>query len=561
VSLRAPTAPSAGAPERAPSTTTRRERRIDWPPLAILAAIVAGGLALRLLGLRHGLPYVYHPDEALHYTNRAVQMLTAGTLDPGYYQNPSGFTELVYAALLITGHRTDPTPVYLTARVVSVAMCMLAVIAVYGAGRRLWGRAEGLVAAAVLSFAFLTVAYSRFAVTDVSALAFVAVAAYFIVRMREDPRLRNYLAAGAAMGLAIGFKYTTGVLLAPLLLAALPHARRDRATALKYTAAALAIGLLAFFLTTPSVFVHPHSAAYQLKVQQHNASAHKLGQSAGTPFLFYPQSITWGLGWGAALAALLGAVLVWRRDRPRAALLLLAPLLLWLYLSLGADRWFARWLLPVYPILALLAGVGFVWIASTLVRRGRVAVLALLVAAALIQPVISGIHTGRVLARTDTRTLMRDYLFTHLRPDARIVVDPAVPIGFFGGHFAEGYGPPPKTAERRAGSPSRYIADLKPKRIEVYRRTGHCVVVELSLVRDRALRSNRKRAIAYYRALPREGRVIFHASPYKPGAGPVPFDFDFSTHLYYPSAYERPGPVVNVYRLDRCRQGYGQMPV
>jgi len=41
----------------------------------------------------------------------------------------------------------------------------------YWAARRLWGVREGLVAAAVLSFAFLPVAYSRVAVTDVGALS------------------------------------------------------------------------------------------------------------------------------------------------------------------------------------------------------------------------------------------------------------------------------------------------------------------------------------------------------------------------------------------------------
>ena len=40
-----------------------------------------------------------------------------------------------------------------------------------------------------------------------------------------------------------------------------------------------------------------------------------------------------------------------------------------------------------------------------------------------------------------------------------------------------------------------------------------------------------------------------------PGARPVPFDFDFSTHLYYPGAYQRPGPDVTIYRLRGCGPG------
>jgi hypothetical protein len=78
--------------------------------------------------------------------------------------------------------------------------------------------------------------------------------------------------------------------------------------------------------------------------------------------------------------------------------------------------------------------------------------------------------------------------------------------------------------------------------------------VTLSFVRDRALATGRPRVRAYYRALAREGRVVFRASPYRAGAHPVPFDFDLSTHLFLPRAYERPGPDATVYRLRGCRE-------
>ena len=63
----------------------------------------------------------------------------------------------------------DPGEIWVVARTVA------AVSAWRGGGhllaaRRLWGVREGLVAAAVLAFAFLPVAYSRVAVTDVGAL-------------------------------------------------------------------------------------------------------------------------------------------------------------------------------------------------------------------------------------------------------------------------------------------------------------------------------------------------------------------------------------------------------
>ena len=61
-------------------------------------------------------------------------------------------------------------------------------------------------------------------------------------------------------------------------------------------------------------------------------------------------------------------------------------------------------------------------------------------------------------------------------------------------------------------------------------------------------------AVAYYRALAQQGEVVFRASPYARGSGPVAFGFDWSFD-YYPLAYERPGPSLTVYRLHGGRCG------
>jgi hypothetical protein len=47
--------------------------------------------------------------------------------------------------------------------------------------------------------------------------------------------------------------------------------------------------------------------------------------------------------------------------------------------------------------------------------------------------------------------------------------------------------------------------------------------------------------------------VAFQVSPYPPGTTPERFQFDMSSNSY-PLAYERPGPIVTIYRLTggRC---------
>ena len=142
-------------------------------------------------------------------------------LDPGYYQNPAGvhLPRLRARCACSTGRSAsvrpalgnvteqfdkDPGEIWVAARTLAAVLCMAGVRRHLRGRRRLWGVREGLIAAAVLAFAFLPVAYSRVAVTDVGSLAGVALALLLAVRAAEDGRTRDYVLAGAAAGLAVG---------------------------------------------------------------------------------------------------------------------------------------------------------------------------------------------------------------------------------------------------------------------------------------------------------------------------------------------------------------------
>src|SRR5438067_1441733 len=200
---------------------------------AALLGMGAAGLYLRLRHNGYGLPYVYNYDEATHFTNHSVHML-GSDLDPGYYQNPSGFTYLGYFALrgvygLLGAHlhygtigrqfKGNDTPVFELTRGLAAVLAMAGAATVFWVGRRVWGTAVGLVAAALLTFAFLPVTYSRIAVTDVGAFLPVALSLYGAVRVYERGGRRDYLLAGAAAGLAVGFKYTAGLVIVPTIIA------------------------------------------------------------------------------------------------------------------------------------------------------------------------------------------------------------------------------------------------------------------------------------------------------------------------------------------------------
>ena len=75
----------------------------------------------------------------------------------------------------------------------------------------------------------------------------------------------------------------------------------------------------------------------------------KYGQDPNGGLLFYTESWTWTVGWIPALAAIAGAVLLFRRDRRTAWVLVpIVPLFI-VYMG-WQTRYFGRWMLPVLPI-------------------------------------------------------------------------------------------------------------------------------------------------------------------------------------------------------------------
>jgi uncharacterized membrane protein (GlpM family) len=572
-----------------------RRLRAEGPALAVLGLIMVAGLVLRVVHNDHGLPYVYYVDEGSHFTKRAVEVFRDA--NPGYFQNPSAYTYLLHLLYrgvslpfgggekVIGGYRNNADWVFELSRGLAAVLCLVGVAAVYFAGRELWNRRTGLVAAAVLCFAFLPVAFSRIAVTDVGTLAPVALVLLFSIRIHERGGWRWCAAAGAAAGLAIGFKYTAGlVLLAPALAIAAPLVR-DRSRAALRTAAlgafaAGAAAMLVFLIFNPYFFLDLRTALHQLRGQAELAGDQgKFGQENDTGVLYYLDSLTWGLGWAAAVAAAAGAVLLARlprfarhrlgapplaSDRFRLALLLVFPVALFLYLSVQ-SRFFGRWLLPVYPALALLAGYAVVRGIEVVRARAPRAEWPAVAAAGLLllwQPVAADARSMAVLGQRDTREIARQWLAENEPRELRIIIEPGVPERYY---WPVRDGRPQK--RERAQFVDEFVRairkrhveygrTLRPRVLDRYRRRGYCMVMTMDLIRGRAVTAGDRSAIAYYDALERQSDLVFEVSPYRADEQPQEFSFDLS-YSYYSTAYERPVPEIKIYRLHDCTQGYG----
>lgn len=581
------------ADRTAPATPLARPRaaRIDLIHLALGALLVAT-LGLRLWGVKQGLPYSYDLDEAEHFVPRAIAFF-GHDYNPRYFLNPPAYTYLLHVVFELwfgsgdaasKTYASSPTVVFTLARVVAGMLGTVSVWLLYLAGARLFGRPSGLLAAAVFGLAFLPIYYSHVAVNDVPTLAPVALSLWGVAGVFRKGRRRDYLIAGAGIGLAAATKYTGGITSLCLLAAAASDAADSTiGAATRRLGWALGAALAAFILANPFVVLDFHAFWRGITEQASLAAGSepfKLGTSPGGGISYYLWTFTWGLGWVPAVAAIAGAVALLARRRVAMALMLVAVPIAFIVFMGEQQRYFGRWLLPVFPIVALLAAHG----ALELLRLARGALPALAARASgawvigaaaavalLVQSIVTVIHDDVVLSRPDTRALARAWMVAHVPPGSRVVLEPDVP-----GAWATDVGrslPQTPTGERWWRYPTwvsnvgtdghllpasrlryvpvdQYERTLRPALLNQYVQHGYCWVVIGSLQAGRAFAQPRlvPGAIAYYAALARRGTLVYRITPYARGARPVPFNFDFSTD-YYPSAYRLPGPEIDVYRL------------
>ena len=103
------------------------------------------------------------------------------------------------------------------------------------------------------------------------------------------------------------------------------------------------------------------------------------------------------------------------KGRRREAIVLGSLIVLyWLYMG-SQSRFYARWMLPLYPALAILAAY-----ALTLIRQR--ALFGAAVALALIPSAYATIRNALVLGREDTRTETRDWLVANVPAGTKVVV-------------------------------------------------------------------------------------------------------------------------------------------
>lgn len=349
------------------------------PAAAALVAILALAIAVRAWRLGWGLEHrLAFPDEVAVWRGFLFAFSPPGweallgqpVTYPPLYGYLTGLAVAAAGALGLIGPERDVFEALLVARAVSVAAGVATVLLVYCIAARAYGRVAGLVAAALVASIPREATQTHYASVDVllgttAALTMLASCAF---TARRTALLA--FACGAAVALAFGAKYNGLVLgAAPgwvLLEVALVERAPRRALVLGL---AFACGLLVTLLMScPPCFLE--TGRIVAKLRELNAIS---GSAAwqppnshlaatlgwyGRPYLYQlVAALPFALGWPAYLLALLGVgVALWRRTP--ADRVLLVALAAW-FLFLGRTHvTFVRYLIPLFPALAVLAARG-----------------------------------------------------------------------------------------------------------------------------------------------------------------------------------------------------------
>ena len=360
-----------------------KQTRLNTRSSALIVAILVGAAALRLWGLPWGLPdtthlFSYHPDE--YHSLRGLFSLAQGSLNPHFFNYGSLYLYLVAAAAVIAHGSllVGVVPRALTfeglpeavrlwtldARIVSVLAAILTVIVVYWLARRVLGNSAALVACAFLATMPLHVLHSHYGTVDITQALFVSLCLLFSVRIVQQRSWQACLWAGIMAGLAASTKYNgAAVIVAPLVAIFLPaddswsHAGDSEKRAAKLLAIVLGAAA-AFLLTSPYTLLAWNEARgdiiFEIQHMRLGEPLAILAESSG--LLFHLKNL---LAPGAGLVlilAIIGAVIVVMQRRRQLYPLVVFAILWSILISLAKVR-YARYEVPLLPVLAVLGAM------------------------------------------------------------------------------------------------------------------------------------------------------------------------------------------------------------
>jgi 4-amino-4-deoxy-L-arabinose transferase-like glycosyltransferase len=337
--------------------------------IAFLWACAELTIRPRLAGIPWGLPnaqhyFSYHPDEI--FLLLPAFGFAGGDWNPHFFNYGTLYIYLVGIPAVLFHVVPDRgqfpenlRALYEWGRMTTMWLGSATILVLYLALRRS-GRWVSWTSALLLAICPLHVVHSTYATVDVPATFWLVAAFLLALQGAERPSLGWGFSVGLPIGLAAATKYNVGLFIVPAMVAPLlaPPGKWQRSWAL-----GVAGGTLLGFAVGCPFFWSPEFLNGVLFEMRHAARGGTLAfVDAGSGWQYHvTRGLPAGLGYPLLACAVLGAnVAIRRRDRP--ARLSLCWVLLYLAAIGFGKEWFIRYLVPLAPFVAVLAGTGLAWL-------------------------------------------------------------------------------------------------------------------------------------------------------------------------------------------------------
>ncbi len=409
----------------------------------IIIAVLAAAFVLRVIGIDYGLPQEFIGDE---YVQVAVALKMLETKSPlpyfpeiFYHQPLSAYISAggigAYLAWQLLSGRFDgvaemrdfyavhSTDLLIVVRFLSVLLGTAAVGLVYLAGRDLFSRRIGTIAAFFAAVDFLSVYVNHSGRVWGYMGFFIALALWAAVKLFNDDRRRNYLAAAGASFLAAANLLPGIFSFVPALVARFSPKNKKMWLA----AGLLIVGLILILAANPRglgslLLRFGINVPFLTQAVFSSSAAPDFHLVAESPVgrIFDPLLLLFYYSPLFLVFAVAGLALLFREDKKK--FWLLGSFAAVYYLFIGpffSYGWVARALAPFVPYLVLLAAFAVEKTAEKLFS-GRRTALFFLAAAVALPSIVLSLRFDALIIRPDTRTQALDWIYANLPENSRI---------------------------------------------------------------------------------------------------------------------------------------------
>ncbi len=420
-------------------------KRINW----ILLFILLLAVTLRLIGIQHAVPFIFHPDEPSVIRSA---MGIRFELNPKHFDWPHlyfYFNFIIYfvfiklrAVLQIVGLQPllqqylpmlwrDPLIFYLISRFLSAFLGALTIFPVYLTGKKLYSVHVGLFAALAMALIPLHVWHSHLALIDVPSAFFVAWVCYFSACIYKHKDTKYYLLAGLFVGFSASTKYhgalsALSIIFAHLLVLYDSKSKLQNLRLYKNLVLAGIVSIAGFLIGTPYALFDfktfsrtdgPAGAFWQFSnvgsvdvfshfYQFFNTYLFQLSENTGYTFLLI------------YVVVLLMALYTIIKTKPLKFdviwIYILPALLISFYLS-GFERNRSHYYIQIFPYLAISVGYFVSNFYIKFLTSSRLRTIAF-VFMLFFPPMYLSLKSVYVLSREDTRNMLYTWMQKNIKP-------------------------------------------------------------------------------------------------------------------------------------------------